>query len=337
MSHLALHEETDEPIRYCRVPDQAGTGRLCKWPDAAIGWAVHATVPGFTEDEFIETAFAVYRRLSEACGIKPTMTQERIARIVLDVRAIDGDSGVLAESELPCGAVKQCHQWYDVGERWLKLGVQQKGVYLYLVILHETMHALGIPHAPQGVRAVIASYYDATLLDLTAYDVEQLQLRYGPPFKPTPPATPTNPTTPSNPEGGSFMGKLLPLLNLLASLGPIIKVIVDLANSGQLAKILEVIKSLGDALGALPPSALKSTQSLVSKDDLKARLQEALAIARMLTAWTPTQADDDLVKSLERVLLTDWVLDILLRVSSYKDEYVAGAAAVAVAQHKMSV
>lgn len=339
MSHLALQDET--PFRFCKVPDHVGTDRLCKWPDPDIGWSMaDSSVPGFTEDEFIETAFKVFETLRNACGIRPKMTQLRNARIVLDVRAIDGPNGVLAESELPCGNPKQCHQWYDVGEKWLKTGSRERGIFLYLVMLHELMHALGVGHAPQGVKAVIAPFYDADLIDLMPYDIEQLQTRYGPPFKPVPPVVPTPipQPKPNDPNaGGGIMGKLLPLLTLLAQLGPVLKVIVDLVNSGQLNKIMDVLKTFSDLLGALPTSAMKTKQAEVSKDDLKARLKEAIGIAKLLAAWTPTQADDDLVKSLEQVFLTDWVLELLLRASSYKSDYVEQSAIQATNAHLTTV
>ena len=344
VSHLALHDDELEPLRFCRVPDHVAQDRVCKWPDNDVGWAVHATVPGFTEDEFIETAFAVYRTLASACGIKPRMVQERMARVVLDVRSIDGDSGVLAESELPCGNVRQCHQWYDVGERWLKQGAKQKGIYLYLVILHETMHALGIGHAPQGVRAVIAPFYDPALVDLTPYDVQQLTIRYGLPAAPLPPVIPPvippvplppvlppvippvplppviPPVVPPIVPGGGFT--MIQLLALLAKLGPIIDVVIKLFQSGQLQVIFEVLKKIGEALGSLPPSALKQAVNLISKEDLKANIAKGLAIGDLLVALTPGDSDDRLLAVLKQVLNTDWVLDLIVRLASYKSSEV---------------
>lgn len=228
----------DEPIRVCGVPDFLGTGQVCKWPDGDIGWGATALPPGVTEEQFTACAMWALNEIARHCGIRPRLVQSMAdrPRILSGVRAIDGPMGVLAESELPCGNVTLCRQWYDTGEHWSVelLAIRSGNIPLWLVMLHELMHALGLPHAPDGVKAVMAPMLDTTLRECQPWDIQQLQLRYGPPVTqppvmppvPTPIPTPVPIPTPS-PVPGGFMGNLASLLALLAKLGPLLALLQD--------------------------------------------------------------------------------------------------------------
>lgn len=198
-------------VRVCAVPDQLGQGDNCRWPDGRITYAVRQNIPGVPLEQFEATLDSVFAHIAEHCGIDPVRVQQvRDARIAPGTEKIDGPSGVLAWSELPCGNKVQCLQAYDGSEKW-SIANQDGKIWLWMVVLHEVLHALGLPHAPSGTVAVIAPTYNPRLTGLQPYDVQQLQRRYGPPkAKPTP-------TAPTTPEGGSTMGNLLKTLLLNAA------------------------------------------------------------------------------------------------------------------------
>lgn len=215
MTAAFLEDYELEGVRVCGVPDHLGQGDNCRWPDGDIRWAVQRLIPGVTLEQFETTLASVYAHLAEHCGITPRKVEQvRDARIASGSEKIDGPSNVLAWSELPCGNKQQCLQAYDSSEQW-SVAKQDGKIWLWMVVLHEVMHALGVPHAPAGVTAVIAPTYNPKLAGLQSYDIQQLQKRYGPPkAAPTTPTTPTNPTTPN---GGSAMANLLKTLLLNAA------------------------------------------------------------------------------------------------------------------------
>jgi len=111
---------------------------------------------------------------------------------------IDGAGGTLAWSELANGqeggARATINQKYDSRESWkvqIALGKPPaSGIDPSLVIMHETLHALGIPHI-NGEVAVMNPTYNAALTKLQPADIRELVARYGEPAQqPTPPPSP---------------------------------------------------------------------------------------------------------------------------------------------------
>ena len=246
----------DELIRFCSTEDEIAQERLCKWPDNDVPLAVIAVPPGLTEAQFEGVFGWVAEQINAACGAKLYQIETaRLARVLPGTRKIDGPSGVLAESQLPCGNVIQCLQWYDGGEHWEVNWppVDRQKINLNLVALHEVMHALGIPHAPQNMDAVIAPYYNADLRGLRPYDVAELRRRYGPPrVIPTPVPTPTPPApAPTPTPGGSIMGWLVILKTLL----PFARIIAARTATPIDDMIVDV---LGKLLDAFPAASSKA-------------------------------------------------------------------------------
>lgn len=221
-------------MRVCGVADDIGTGGMCRWPDGNIGVNVLKVLPGCTPELYEQNVLSVYSHIARHCGIKPFMArQARDARVTLTVAAFDGPSGVLADSRLPCGNTTVCPQRYDHSEKWhFGLDRPDKGsIWFWMVLLHETLHALGLPHAPSGVKCVIAPMYDPSLDGLMAYDIQELVKRYGPPN--TVPSLP--PTTP-----GGNMGGLKNLIDILAQIKPLLDLWSDPAFQDLLKKIIAI-------------------------------------------------------------------------------------------------
>lgn len=340
----------------CRHPErmEADPLALSQWPDPDLPYAFESLPPGVSLEQAVAAAEWAYGRKggwASICGLQPRYTENaRQARVLIGSRRIDGPGGVLADCYLPQPGTRQVKMQFDVGDAWeaalpsammelvdaaaelmpVALAVNSRAVLYALVLEHEGGHSIGLGHAPQNSPNVMAPAYNRNQLRFGSWDIAEAQRRYGKPVAvPSPPVTPTNPVSPVSPSGDGFMGKLLPFLTLLTQLAPLIKIITDLANSGQLSKLLDVLRSLATALDALPAGTLKATQAVVDKDALKARLREAIGIAKLLAAWTPGNADDQFVAAIEQALLTDWVLELLVRMLGVKDEYLEAAIAQA--------
>lgn len=218
-------------MRVCGVSDQLGTGSMCRWPDGNIGVNVINVLPGCTPELYAENIVSVYAHIAQHCNIKAVMTrQARDARVTLDVHGFDGSGGVLADSMLPCGNTPQCRQRYDRSEKWsFTLERPPAGrIWFWMVLLHETLHALGLPHAPSGVKCVIAPMYDPSLDGLQTYDIQELQKRYGKPIAATPVPIPV-------PGGSTMFGDFFKTLIVGFIKSWLEKAIAD----GSLIKILE--------------------------------------------------------------------------------------------------
>lgn len=227
-------DNVDEIVRFCQTEDATAAFRLCKWPDGDIPISIVATPPGVTDAEWAEVFGRVCGWINAACGARLHLIDTaRLARILPGSRKIDGLGGVLAESELPCGNAVYCRQWYD-GENWELVWppADPRKINANLVALHEVMHALGIPHAPENADAVIAPFYNRKLRGLRPYDVQQLQLRHGPPVAvpvPTPLPTP-GPAPAPTPGGGSMFETIGKIIKFFEDNPWILKLLEGLLN-----------------------------------------------------------------------------------------------------------
>lgn len=172
-------EHLKEP-RFCALPDTQPIGSsVCKWQTKQITWSVLQSL----NDRHVEAGQEAFNRIAAVCGITPVFQpNDPGAMIVIGTRRIDGSMGVLAESELPCGAVRQCRQWYDTGENWRIFDGPGQGIDLVRVMVHELCHALGMNHI--GAGNLLAPTYSQNIYKPQAGDIQELQARYGPPVTP---------------------------------------------------------------------------------------------------------------------------------------------------------
>jgi hypothetical protein len=185
-------EDMQEP-RFCALPDvmEARTS-LCKWPSNHITWTVQAAPPGLSVQQVAEAGQEAFRRWSEVCGLTAEYQPGNAnVMIAMGTRRIDGTFGVLAESELPCGQVRQCRQWYDSSEQWGLFDDRGPGgnaIDLIRVMTHELGHALGMNHI--GAGNLLAPTYSPTIIKPQAGDIKEMQARYGTPSENPPPPPP---------------------------------------------------------------------------------------------------------------------------------------------------
>jgi len=165
--------------RMCGLPDvMEARDSLCKWPDGDVTYCVVDAFPGLTREQTVAAFDWAMGEVAKVCGVRPRRVDApRQARIVSRCGRIDGPGKTLAWSELPCGQVAQCQQMYDSGEAWTdKRPIPAGRTLAFLVVLHELLHALGVPHI--GAGNVMAPTYNPDLLTLQAGDVAELVARY---------------------------------------------------------------------------------------------------------------------------------------------------------------
>lgn len=184
----------EEAHRFCSHPDvmpeQIGNNGSCRWPNKDVAWTIVQGLPN-VPNEILKQAYTLaWSYISEVCGLTPFFVSEaNKAQVIMGSRGIDNAGGVLAESELPCGNVKVCRQWYDTGENWvISENPTQGQIDLVRVACHELIHALGVNHGPAG--NLMAPVYSPMIRKPRSWDIEQLQARYGPPNPINPPPGP---------------------------------------------------------------------------------------------------------------------------------------------------
>lgn len=180
----------------CALPDVAPArgGALCKWETSRISARITFGKIGGMQREAVHGAFgAALVSLQDVCGVefRVITAQTEAANILLKAGKIDGKSGTLAWSELPCGGFygpgNSLEQLYDTAEPWSAYGQQ----YFQAVFAHELGHALGLDHLPAG--NLMQPYIREGLYLPQPGDIAELQRRYGPPVpKPIPPPPPTD-------------------------------------------------------------------------------------------------------------------------------------------------
>lgn len=171
--------------KFCGVRTRKGiaAATVCRWPgqNPEVTLLFRSAFPGMTAEATVRVVKRVCDTWTALFGIRmrPAGPGEQ-ALIVASMQPLDGRNGVLAQSELPCGAVRQLSQQYDTGEQWNE-------DLAYATALHECGHAIGFDHIPasQG-RAVMNPVLNLGLAP-TDLDVAAGKLRYGPPVTIDPP------------------------------------------------------------------------------------------------------------------------------------------------------
>lgn len=181
-----LTHETEHTLthRFCDVPDRAqAAGSHCKWPMLDVTFAHRLSFSGLSSEQCDQAYRAACDSWNAVCGIRLKPGEWGRANIWAEAARIDGRSGTLAWSYLPCNATQssKMQQRYDTGESWTARMLQG-------VAAHEIGHALGLDHGPTG--ALMQPYWNGILAP-QGWDIAQVKSRYGnPSAPPSPPGDP---------------------------------------------------------------------------------------------------------------------------------------------------
>lgn len=187
---------------FCNVPDAElleANSQLAQWPaGTALTFGIVQVVRGFTMLDMARIGEEAYREWHEACGLPPIKWTQDLtsAHILIGIRNIDGVYGVLAEAELPVGNVtadRQLRLWFDNRDTYVdSLNPPSGRIPILPVWRHEGGHTLGLGHNMNNVKDALMDPALSDIIDLQAWDIAQIQMRYGKPelTPPTPPLPP---------------------------------------------------------------------------------------------------------------------------------------------------
>jgi hypothetical protein len=178
-----LDAETEEHLEICRCqfPDRMAVTAESRWAETGLCYFLEFTHRVIDSDELAADYAEAIRRIMAVCGVEISRTQDPArAQVLAGSGPIDGPWNVLALTELPppgatVGTV--LHQKFDIAE--LALTREQR----IGVMTHEACHFLGLGHALPGVAALMAPGLGA-ITTPQAWDIAELQARYGPPRPP---------------------------------------------------------------------------------------------------------------------------------------------------------
>jgi hypothetical protein len=179
----------------CGQPDIMAVSQESAWGLTELTYWQEIRYPGVDPDELATDYALAVQRVTDVCGLTVTEAPSAsAAQIVAQAGNIDGPWNVLALSELPPPGNERLvlNQRFDVAEIGLTRAQRQA------MMAHEFCHALGLGHAPPSSGALMAPIL-ASVLGPQAWDIAELQRRYGPPVSTPSPVPVPVPPAPSPP------------------------------------------------------------------------------------------------------------------------------------------
>lgn len=182
--------------RMCNHPDvmELNSNSMPRWNVPAgqtfeVTWTITGDHPSFSHADFVQCADNAWSRWAAVANIVPTYKpNDRTANVLMGIKYIDGQYGVLGESELPYSpSTTQLSQWFDTGDKFSAFdGPKQGQIDIVRVMTHELGHILGMNHI--GTGNLLAPVYSDNVWTPQAGDIAEMRTRYpgSAPVTPTP-------------------------------------------------------------------------------------------------------------------------------------------------------
>jgi hypothetical protein len=199
-----LVRETESPLAsggglFCGVTEEAFAinGVTYSWPRGSrLKWGIAFSRLGELSDMDVkDTIVETLKEISACCDVSHEyVANPNAANLRIETRRLDGQSGVLADCQIPVGNVSTdtttLQLRLDDSEAWGLYDNPPAGrIDLYRVLLHEFEHGHGLGHKPPSIQlpALISPVYSPVMRHLQAADISELVRRYGAPQLPPPP------------------------------------------------------------------------------------------------------------------------------------------------------
>lgn len=182
----------------CAMPEMSVfAATQCKWPMLDVFYRQRLTLGGLTADQIAQAYKQAMDNWNNVCGIKLQLATGNQINIDAASGHIDGSSGTLAYSYLPCNASQNSRmaQMFDNAENW-------SYNWLVEVACHEIGHAIGLDHSPDTHALMYPYSHGGSVPQPQAWDISQAQARYG---LPTAPPVEPPPVVPGVPEIGGVL------------------------------------------------------------------------------------------------------------------------------------
>lgn len=180
---------------------------VAKWPMNDLRIWVGGGLPGVTRERHLEAWQWAITVSHSMCGLRLSLVSSKSqCNIWAGSQWIDGPNGTLAWSYLINPTLPptwQCEQQYDTGDSW----PDEK---LRVTVLHELWHALGRQHS-SNQRSFMRPYLLLPFPGPADEDIQEAQVRYGPPSRPVPqpPPAPDLPPPPSPEPPNRYPGEIV--------------------------------------------------------------------------------------------------------------------------------
>lgn len=197
----AIERYSDAPVfgrLRCAMPEMSvSAATQCKWPMKDVLYRQQMTLGGLTSDQIAQAYTQAMNEWNAICGIRLQL-HAGTGPINIDAASghIDGNSGTLAYSYLPCNsnANSRMTQLFDNAENWTYN-------WLVEVACHEIGHAIGLDHSPDSHALMYPYSHGGSVPKPQAWDIQQAVARYGQPTAPPQPIPPQ----PDVPEIGGIL------------------------------------------------------------------------------------------------------------------------------------